>query len=165
MSKDGLKAKSMVRDGMKIDIDVPIPMDDGLVLRADVYRPVEDGRYPALISYGPYAKGLAFQEAYKPQWDRMASEHPDVLAGSTNKYQTWEALDPEKWVPDGYVCVRVDSRGAGPVAGRIGCVVAQGDSRLLSLHRVGGGPAVEQWAGRARRHLLLRHEPIPGGGP
>ena len=40
MSKDGLKAKSMVRDGMRIDIDVPIPMDDGLVLRADVYRPV-----------------------------------------------------------------------------------------------------------------------------
>ena len=25
----------------------------------------------------------------------------------------WEAVDPEKWVPDGYVCVRVDSRGAG----------------------------------------------------
>ena len=117
MSKDGLKAKSMVRDGMKIDIDVPIPMDDGLVLRADVYRPVEDGRYPALISYGPYAKGLSFQEAYKPQWDKMVAEHPDVLAGSTNKYQTWEAVDPEKWVPDGYVCVRVDSRGAGQSPG------------------------------------------------
>ncbi len=117
MSKDGLKAKSMVRDGMKIEIDVPIPMDDGLMLRADVYRPVEEGRYPALISYGPYAKGLSFQEAYKPQWDKMVSEHPDVLAGSTNKYQTWEAVDPEKWVPDGYVCVRVDSRGAGQSPG------------------------------------------------
>ena len=117
MSKDGLKAKSMVRDGMRIDVDAPIPMDDGLVLRADVYRPIEDGRYPALISYGPYAKGLSFQEAYKPQWDKMVAEHPDVLAGSTNKYQTWEALDPEKWVPDGYVCIRVDSRGAGQSPG------------------------------------------------
>src|SRR5256885_2764243 len=28
-------------------------------------------------------------------------------------YQNWEVVDPEKWVPDGYVCVRVDSRGAG----------------------------------------------------
>ena len=27
------------RDGMVIDWDVPIPMDDGIVLRADVYRP------------------------------------------------------------------------------------------------------------------------------
>jgi uncharacterized protein len=30
--------KSEVRDGMKIDWDVPITMDDGLVLRADVFR-------------------------------------------------------------------------------------------------------------------------------
>src|SRR5262245_23364482 len=37
---------SEVRDGMRIDWDVPIPMDDGLVLRADVFRPVEAGQYP-----------------------------------------------------------------------------------------------------------------------
>jgi predicted acyl esterase len=36
-----------------------------------------------------------------------------VLRGSSNKYQNWELVDPEKWVPDGYVCVRIDSRGAG----------------------------------------------------
>jgi predicted acyl esterase len=51
--------------------------------------------------------------------DRMAEEHPDVVAGSTNKYQSWEVCDPEKWVPDGYVCVRVDSRGAGRSPGYI----------------------------------------------
>jgi putative CocE/NonD family hydrolase len=43
----------------------------------------------------------------------MATDHPDVAEGSTNKYQNWEVVDPEKWVPDGYACVRVDSRGAG----------------------------------------------------
>ena len=36
-----------------------------------------------------------------------------MLEGSSNKYQNWELVDPEKWVPDGYACVRVDSRGAG----------------------------------------------------
>ena len=46
--------KSEIRDAMKIDWDVPITMDDGLVLRADVFRPVAEGRYPALLSYGPY---------------------------------------------------------------------------------------------------------------
>jgi len=102
-----------VRDGMKIDWDVPITMDDGLVLRADVFRPVAEGRYPALLSYGPYGKGLAFQEGYKTAWEIMAKQNPDALAGSTNKYQSWEVVDPEKWVPDGYVCVRIDSRGAG----------------------------------------------------
>ncbi|HET7366533.1 MAG TPA: CocE/NonD family hydrolase [Burkholderiales bacterium] len=97
---------------MKIDWDVPIRMDDGLVLRADVYRP-DDGRHPAIFSYGPYGKGLAFQEGYKTAWELMARENPDALAGSSNRYQNWEVVDPEKWVPEGYACVRVDSRGAG----------------------------------------------------
>lgn len=105
--------KSEIRDGMKIDWDVPITMDDGFVLRADVFRPVTQGRYPALLSYGPYGKGLAFQDGYKTAWEIMAKQNPDALAGSTNKYQSWEVVDPEKWVPDGYVCVRIDSRGAG----------------------------------------------------
>ena len=61
--------KSEVRDGMRIDWDVPIRMDDGNVLRADVYRPVAEGKYPALVSYGPYGKGLAFQEGYKTAWE------------------------------------------------------------------------------------------------
>jgi predicted acyl esterase len=105
--------RSEVRDGMRIDWDVPIPMDDGLVLRADVFRPAAEGRYPVLLTYGPYAKGLAFQDGYPSAWERMVSLHPDVAANSSNKYQNWEVVDPEKWVPDGYACVRVDSRGCG----------------------------------------------------
>jgi uncharacterized protein len=105
--------KSEIRDGMQIDWDAPIKMDDGVVLRADVFRPVGDGKYPVILSYGPYAKGLSFQEAYKANWMRLTQAAPEVLEGSSNKYQNWELLDPEKWVPDGYVLVRVDSRGAG----------------------------------------------------
>jgi predicted acyl esterase len=98
---------------MQVDWDVGIEMDDGLVLRADVFRPAQEGRYPVLLTYGPYAKGLAFQDGYPSAWERMAREHPDVTAGSSNVYQNWEVVDPEKWVPHGYVCVRVDSRGCG----------------------------------------------------
>src|SRR5438874_12267153 len=98
---------------MRIEWDVPIVMDDGLVLRADVFRPLEEGRYPVILSYGPYAKGLHFEDGYPDQWRIMCREHPDVPAGSTNKYQAWEVVDPEKWVPHGYACVRGDSRGAG----------------------------------------------------
>jgi uncharacterized protein len=105
--------KSEVRDGMQIEWDTPIDMDDGIVLCADVFRPVGDGKFPVILSYGPYAKGLSFQEGYKGNWARLTKAVPDVLVGSSNKYQNWELVDPEKWVPDGYTCVRVDSRGAG----------------------------------------------------
>src|SRR5256885_844097 len=87
-------------------------MDDGLVLRADVFRP-EEGRHPAILSYGPYAKGLAFQDGYPSAWQRMVAEHPEVAYGSSNKYQSWEVGDAGTWVPHGHACVRVDSRGAG----------------------------------------------------
>lgn len=108
-----------VRDGMCIDWDVPITMDDGVVLRADVFRPVFKGRYPVILSYGPYAKGLAFQDGYPSAWQRMTEKHPDVTAGSSNLYQSWEVVDPEKWVPHDYACVRVDSRGCGCSPGYI----------------------------------------------
>lgn len=65
------------------------------------------------MSYGPYGKGLPLQVGYKSQWSRMVAAAPDSLEGSTGKYQSWEVVDPEKWVPDGFVCVRFDSRGAG----------------------------------------------------
>lgn len=110
---------SEVRDGMRIDWDVQIPMDDGLAMVADVFRPDDDDNHPVILSYGPYAKGLAFQDLYRDQWDRMVEAYPEVAANSTNKYQNWEVVDPEKWVPEGYVCVRVDSRGTGMSPGYI----------------------------------------------
>ena len=105
--------KSEIREGMRIDLDVTIAMEDGVVLRADVYRPVKEGRYPVIMTYGPYGKWLSFEDGYTDQWRMMAEEHPDVTAGSSNRYQSWETVDPEKWVPDGYVVIRVDSRGCG----------------------------------------------------
>ena len=120
-----MSEKSEIRDGMRIEWDVPIAMDDGIVLRADVFRPPQEGRYPVLMNYGPYGKGLPFKDGYPAQWAALERDHPDVMEGSTNKYQVWEACDPERWVPDGYVCIRVDSRGAGRSPGKIDCFSAR----------------------------------------
>jgi len=81
--------RSEVRDGMRIDWDVPIKMDDGLVLRADVFRPIDDDKYPVILTYGPYAKGLAFQDGYPGAWQKLVTEHPAIAVGSSNKYQNW----------------------------------------------------------------------------
>jgi len=111
--------KSEIRDQMQIDWNVPIEMDDGNVLRADQFRPVGQGKYPVILSYGPYAKGLSFQDGYKSNWTRLTAAAPEVLVGSSNKYQNWELVDPERWVPDGYACLRIDSRGAGRSPGML----------------------------------------------
>lgn len=108
-----------IRNGIRIDWNVPIEVRDGTVLRADVYRPVGDDRHPVLMSYGPYAKGLAFQDGYPAQWRNLVENHPEVAEGTTTEFANWETADPEKWVPFGYAVVRVDSRGAGESPGII----------------------------------------------
>jgi predicted acyl esterase len=105
--------------GMQIDWDVDIAMSDGSLLRADVFRPQRPGRYPVILACGPYGKGLAFDEGFPGRWTKLTVEHPDVAVGSSTRYANFEVCDPEKWVPDGYVCVRVDSRGAGRSPGML----------------------------------------------
>ncbi|MBU3614091.1 CocE/NonD family hydrolase [Polynucleobacter sp. Latsch14-2] len=106
---------------MQIDWDVAIPMADGVVLRADIFRPLGDKKVPVIVSYGPYAKGLDFRVGYKSQWARVVEAVPEILEGSSNKYQNWELVDPERWVPEGYACMRIDSRGAGRSPGLLDC--------------------------------------------
>ena len=111
--------RSKVQHGMRIDIDVPITASDGTVLRADVYRPVDDAAHPVILSSGPYAKLLHYRDGSPYQWKRMSEEHPETVQGTSNTYQSWEVVDPEKWVPDGYAVVRMDSRGSGRSPGHL----------------------------------------------
>ena len=41
---------------LREEADVAVPMPDGVRLRADVYRPQEPGRYPALVSWSAYPR-------------------------------------------------------------------------------------------------------------
>lgn len=44
--------------GVRVDFDVPATMRDGTVLRANVFRPDDDGSYPVLLTRLPYGKDL-----------------------------------------------------------------------------------------------------------
>ena len=107
--------RSEVRDGMRIDWDVPIAMSDGAVLRCDVFRPDDGGRDPVLLGAGPYGKWLAFQDeqVWGGQWKMLCRHEPEILELSSNRYQNYEFPDPERFVPEGYALVRVDVRGTG----------------------------------------------------
>lgn len=98
--------------------DVPVPVSDGLVLRANVFRPKTEGRFPVVMAMGIYGKDAHFADAFTAQWNNLLRIYPDLCAnGSTGHYLRWENVDPERWVPDGYVVVTVDSRGSGKSPG------------------------------------------------
>lgn len=137
-SSTELSTRTEVRDGMRITWQLPIRMDDGVVLRADLFQPLSAVEVPVIMSYGCYAKGQAFQEAYAPQWNAMLEEFPEIAEGSSNRYQCWELTDPEQWVPHGYAVLRVDSRGAG---------WSPGVQDLWSAREVRDYCACIEWAG------------------
>ncbi|WP_249227762.1 CocE/NonD family hydrolase [Kutzneria sp. CA-103260] len=110
---------SEVRDGMRIDWDVRLTMSDGVTLAADIFRPDDDAEHPVLLAAGPYGKGLSFAEGFAYQFEALLRDHPELAEKSSNAYQVWEYPDPERWVPDGYVCVRIDTRGTGGSEGAI----------------------------------------------
>ena len=54
-----------------VEKNIEAVMRDGVVLRADIYRPDEAGRFPALLKRTPYSKG---DSSDQPLYRRLASE-------------------------------------------------------------------------------------------
>ena len=94
---------SQARYGLIVEKDVEIPMRDGLSLKCDVFRPDDSGRFPVIMTLGPYPKDI------HEDYGNKAEEH--------GPYMHWETANPEWWVPRGYVEIRVDSRGTGASPG------------------------------------------------
>jgi predicted acyl esterase len=118
--------RSEVHEGIRIDWDVPIRMSDGVTLRCDVFRPDDDRRYPVLMGVTPYGKWLSFQdEVWGGQWQMLTRHEPEILKLSTNRLQNYEFPDPERFVRDGYVLVRVDARGTGRSPGLLDLLSAR----------------------------------------
>ena len=57
-------------DGVVVERGVPVPMRDGTVLRADVYRPASGGRFPVLVERVAYELG-ARVGGYAPAYVRQ----------------------------------------------------------------------------------------------
>lgn len=106
---------------MIVEKNVVIRLQDGTELRANVFRPDDGGTpVPVLMTHGPYAKDLHFEDGFKPQWDELKRLYPGLdTEGSSGRYLRWEVADPERWVPWGYALVVVDSRGAGESPGKL----------------------------------------------
>jgi uncharacterized protein len=103
---------------MIFEKDVLVEMDDGLELRGNVFRPKAEGRYPVILAQGVYGKDAHFEDAFPVQWGKLLAIYPELCGnGSSGKYLRWETVDPERWVPHGYVVIQIDARGTGKSPG------------------------------------------------
>ena len=104
---------------MILDKDVAVPMRDGAQLRANVFRPEGAGRFPVLMTLGPYGKDVHLSEFMPMAWTALQRRHPEILKASSCKHLAFETPDPEVWAREGYVVVKVDSRGSGKSPGKL----------------------------------------------
>jgi predicted acyl esterase len=105
--------------GILFEKNVAIAANDGLELMANVFRPEKPGRYPVLISMSIYGKDIHTRDFNPEVWEKMRKKLPNMCKVSSCEYHAWEVPDPEVWVPEGYIVIRVDARGAGKSPGII----------------------------------------------
>lgn len=105
--------------GMIFERNVGVTMTDGLNLRVNVYRPQKEGRFPVVMLYGPYGKDTRDADAppYQAAWKKLIAKNPALCQTSSCRFIRWEAPDPERWIPDGYVIIHADSRGSNASPG------------------------------------------------
>jgi putative CocE/NonD family hydrolase len=129
---------------MRVERDLPIAMRDGVILRADLYRPDGDRPVPAILSRTPYDRSIALTP----------------LA----------AIDPERLTEAGLALVCQDVRGQHSSAGEFYPFVAEGSDGYDSIEWVAAQswcsgavgmagrsyPAATQWLAAAERPPALK---------
>jgi len=90
--------------GIICEYNVAVSMRDGIKIYSDVFRPEKEGKYPALIAWGPYGKHTPFKDSSYPA--------SGVAPFDMSEYCAFEAPDPVYWCPHGYIIINVDPRGA-----------------------------------------------------
>ncbi len=155
--------RSDVRDGMQIEWDVPIRMDDGLVLRADVFRPIAEGRYPVDSDLWTLCQGAGLPGRLS---ERMAAHGREASRRDGGLVQPLSELGGGRSREMGATRLRLRAGGFARrrlLARQDRSVLAARDQGLLRLHRMGCGPAVVERQDRVERHLLLRLQPVACG--
>ena len=116
---------------LRFEKDVSIPIRDGSALSANVFHPVSEGKFPVILTLGPYPKDIHFSKWNPPAYERLPEDEQ-------GPYMHWETVNPEWWVPQGYGVVRVDTRGSGKSPGR---------PRFLSRQEAEDFYDAVEWAG------------------
>lgn len=97
-------------DGMIIERDVTVATEAGRTVIADVYRPDGGAPAPVLIAWSPYGK-------HNPAPIGVIYPDSGVRPENIGPKTTFEAPDPDYWIPHGYAIVVADIPGTWHATG------------------------------------------------
>lgn len=95
----------IAEDGILCEQDVPVKMRDGVIIYADIYRPVNETDIPVLVSWSFYGKRPGDGQ---DEWKIMG-----VPSQTVSNMAKFESPDPGFWCRQGYAVANVDPRGIG----------------------------------------------------
>ncbi|HEX4587861.1 MAG TPA: CocE/NonD family hydrolase [Mycobacterium sp.] len=122
----------------RIQRDAEIITRDGTILRANVFRPSDEGPHPVILCAHPYGKDNLPRKrgrrwTYSIQYYMLRQPDPITFSALTG----WEAPDPVWWVAKGFTVVNADLRGCGR---------SEGVARLLSDQESEDVHDIVQWS-------------------
>lgn len=122
-----------------VDQDTPVTLRDGVTIRVDVYRPVDQKNCPVILWYAPYGKRGSFLN-----YDNFG--HPtrmDIPREWEDGLNSFEAPNPSYWVANGYAVISPDPRGVGSSEGY---ALAWGSQQSLDEYDLIEWAAMQEWS-------------------
>ncbi|CAH0024446.1 unnamed protein product [Clonostachys rhizophaga] len=86
--------------------DVAVTLRDGTTIYADIFRPTEDKKVPAIVAWSPYGKQVGGMSLYD------VPHRVGVPLSATSGLEKFQGPDPAYWVGQEYAILHPDTRGA-----------------------------------------------------
>jgi putative CocE/NonD family hydrolase len=152
------------RRDVLVQHDVEAQMRDGVVLRANIYRPADDGRYPVLLSRQPYNKDLNINPMYADPVRLAAHGYIVVMQDVRGRYASdGEFVPSEQEFEDGYDSVQW-AAGLPGSDGGVGMFGRSYHSETQWRAAVTAPPALKSMvSGVSRFHYSTEAQDRPGG--
>lgn len=103
---------------IRLDRDAEIPMRDGCILRADIYRPNDEEKVPAILCSSIFGKNGSYVNYDLIARNSGSQDRLGIPLGTTSELNMFEAADPAFWVNHHYALVNLDIRSVGMSQGR-----------------------------------------------
>ncbi|MBW2060527.1 MAG: CocE/NonD family hydrolase [Deltaproteobacteria bacterium] len=144
-------------NSIRIDRDIPMKTRDGVVLRADVYRPDDKDKHPAILIRSPYNKQLSGKSDYLSAVDAAFARYAFVVQDTRGRFTSegdympgmpegLDGYDTVEWIASEPWCDGNVGMAGGSYLGRIQwqtAMEAPPSLKAMAPHITTAGPLSE----------------------